>query len=533
MIDQTASRRFVFMFLIVVLGGLIFVRWGHRDIYPLESNSIQTQLKRFSDVFYYVNRYYVEAPDQEKIVTGAIQGMLSELDPHSVYIPRERLERVTEQFEGSYEGIGIEFIILNKVLTVVSPIVGGPSEAVGLLPGDQIIRIEDESAYGITEDEVQDKLRGPKGSKVKVSIRRPSQPDPFEVTITRDKIPIYSLTSAFMLDDGITGYIWLSRFAKTTAQELTEALDKLEAQGMKQLIFDLRHNSGGYLEQAFAVADKFIPGGYKIVYTRGRLKSAGEDFYSTDRNTYSMFPLVVLINSGSASASEIVAGAVQDLDRGLILGETSFGKGLVQNQIPLKDGSALRLTVARYYTPSGRLIQRPYDDGLMDYYTDALDDSVRNIPDSTKVYQTLAGRTVYGGGGITPDIFLKPSRITRFTNQLIGRRIFFEFGSNFASRNRELADDFEKFKDEFRISDAMLDELKALIDKAELEFSGEAFEKDLDYIKLMMKADIARHLWDSEHYYMIRITGDDDVRKAIEKMPEAIRIGELHAWKDD
>lgn len=525
----TFRRTWIILFLIV-LGGLVLNKLGNKNLYS--SDTITSQLQRFNEVFYYVNKYYVESPDREKLVTGAIEGMLSELDPHSVYIPKDRLKKINEQFHGSYQGIGIEFIVLNKILTVVSPIPGGPSEAVGLLPGDQIIRIEGESAYGITEDEVQQKLRGPKGSKVKVTIKRPGQTGTFDVVITRAEIPIKSVTAHFMLDDGKTGYIYLGRFARTTSEELEEAMENLEAQGMQELILDLRMNSGGYLQQAVEVVDKFIPGGYKIVYTRGRLRSSDDDFYSTTKNTHKLYPLVVMIDHGSASASEIVAGAIQDLDRGLIAGETSFGKGLVQNQIPLRDGSALRLTVARYYTPSGRLIQRPYDKGIMDYYAAARDDSTRRTADSTKVYSTIAGRKVYGGGGITPDTTLKAEKITRFTSNLIGKRTFFEFGSKYASNHRSLSNDFNKFKNEFAITDDMISEFKNILEKHDIKFNQEAFDKDADYIKLLMKAEIARHLWNSDHYYIIRISADSQVETALSLMSKAKEIGQLHDWKN-
>ena len=514
----------------ILVAGMVLSKIGSPQ--AQSSEDIRSQLNRFNEVFMYIDRYYVEAPDREKVITGAINGMLSELDPHSVYIPEKRLEKETERFHGSYQGIGIEFIVLNKVLTVVSPITGGPSESVGILPGDQIVRIEGESAYGITEDEVQNKLRGPKGSKVTVTIHRPGQSNTFEVVITRDDIPILSVTAHFMLDDGKTGYIYLGRFARTTSDELEEAMVDLEAKGMEQLVLDLRNNSGGYLEQAVAVADKFIPGGYKIVYTKGRLSSAGEEFTSTTANTHSLYPVIVMIDNGSASASEIVAGAIQDLDRGLVVGDISFGKGLVQNQIPLKDGAALRLTIARYYTPSGRLIQRPYDNGLVDYYTDAHNDSSKAAKiDSSQVFYTIAKRKVYGGGGITPDEFIEAGRITRFTSSLIGKRIFFEFGSNYGSNHREWGKNFDTFRKTFVVNDEMINQLKEIIEKQKLEFNQEAFDKDADYIKLLMKAEVARNLWNSEHYYQVRMENDKQLRTALTMMPEAKEIGELHTWK--
>ncbi len=523
------KRWIVFTFIILVLlASLGIKQFGIRDTYS--QDNIRSQLDRFVEAFTYVKRYYVEPVENESLVNGAIEGMLSELDPHSVYIPKKNLEEVTERFEGYFEGIGIEFVVNNKILTVVSPIVGGPSEAVGLLPGDQIIRIEGESAYGISEDEVVKKLRGPKGSKVTVTIRRPGQSETFDVTITRDKIPIYSVIASFMMEDGKTGYIYLGRFAQTTSQELEEALKTLESRGMTQLILDLRFNSGGLLEQAIEVADKFIPGNQKLVYTKGRLRASNDVFYSGDDATHPMTPLVIMINQGSASASEIVAGAVQDLDRGLVVGQTSFGKGLVQNQIPLRDGSALRLTVARYYTPSGRLIQRPYDNGLMDYYMGAYDQTSRaDTTGEKKIYYTLAGRKVYGGGGITPDSVLQDVRITRFVNQLIQKRIFFEFGSTYASQHPDQFTSFERFKD-FQVTDAMLDTLKSIMSRHDIEFNKEAFDEDIDFVKTMIKAEMARHYWSKEHYYRIRISDDPEVVASLSLMSRADSVAHLHNW---
>ncbi len=523
---------FLIITIVVMIIGIAFTRFGGSEGYS--QDNIRSDLDRFVEAFIFVKKYYVETVESEKLITGAIEGMLSKLDPHSVYIPKKNLERVTEQFTGSFEGIGIEFIVLNKILTVVSPIAGGPAEAVGLLPGDQIIRIDDKSAYGITEEEVMQRLRGPKGTKVKVTIARPNQPENFDVVITRDKIPIYSVYTYFLLDDNKTGYIWLARFAKTTADELETALKNLEAQGMKQLILDLRYNSGGLLEQAVEVCDKFLPGGHKIVYTRGRIHTADEDFYSTSRDDHPMMPMIVMINHGSASASEIVAGAIQDLDRGLVVGQRSFGKGLVQNQITLKDGSALRLTVARYYTPSGRLIQRPYENGLMDYYAEGYSDEEPETPskdDSTKLqYKTRSNRIVYGGGGITPDIILKPEQVTRFTNNLVSKRIFFELASKYVATHPRRWNSFKEFRTNFQVTDELIESLKELVKKNKMEFSEEAYKKDTQHIHMLIKAEVARNYWDSNHYYMILRYEDAELAEAVTKMPEAQAILQLAKW---
>ena len=484
------------------------------------------QIKRFMDVYNIVSAYYVEEVDGPKLVTGAIQGMLEKLDPHSVYIEPEKLREINEQFQGSYEGIGIEFIIQNKILTVVAPIAGSPSEALGLRPGDQIIRIEGKSAYGIDEQEVQKRLKGPKGTKVTVTIKRPMIDDPFEITITRDKIPIYSVMAKFMITDKI-GYVYVGRFAQTTAEEFERALRVLEAQGMEGLLLDLRGNTGGYLDQAFKMADKFIDGDKIIVYTKGRIPQANDEFRSTNSATHRKYPLIILINKGSASASEIVAGAIQDWDRGLIVGETSFGKGLVQTQLNLKDGSALRITTARYYTPSGRLIQRSYKDGLYEYYTSGYEESINDIKKHKRdkpVFSTNAGRKVYGGGGITPDVEIDSKRISKLTSELIFKRFFFEFGSSYGTSHPGLKNSFSDFKNNFQIDDQIVTQFRQFIKSKDQQVTEKQFQEDLDYIKLLLKSEIAQFLWDREHYYQVRISGDEQVQEALKQFDRAAKI---------
>jgi carboxyl-terminal processing protease len=489
--------------------------------------NIYDQIQRFMQVIQVIKQYYVEDVEPEKLVTGAINGMLEELDPHTVYIPADRMKEINEQFEGEFEGIGIEFVVHNKIPTVIAPIIDSPSERLGLKPGDQIIQIGGLSTYGITEQDVMKKLRGPKGTQVTITVQRPGLEEPFDITITRDKIPIYSITASFMIDNK-TGYIKVGRFAKTTDDEFEKALQALESLGMKRLILDLRGNSGGFLEQAVAMADKFVDGGKRIVYTRGRIQGSNEDYYSTTENTHPKFPLMVLINHGSASASEIVAGAIQDWDRGIIVGETSFGKGLVQSQINLKDRSALRITTARYYTPSGRLIQRSYDNGLPDYIYEGYDDFDPNAnSDSTAnkpMFTTSTGRKVFGGGGITPDIYVKSDRITKTTSLLIRSRIFFEYGLNYATRHKELKRDFVTFRDEFRVSNNMLNKFKKLALSKKVALSEEDFEKDLTFIKRRIKSQIARHLWSSREYYQIEVAEDRQIQGALKYFSEAANM---------
>jgi carboxyl-terminal processing protease len=513
---------------VVALSGLAMINPSFLSNAPQTRNSnLYQEMQRFNEVFHAVSKYYVDEVDNQKLINGAINGMLETLDPHSVYIPKEQLADVTEKFEGHFYGIGIEFNIFNKIPTVVSPMPGSPADRLGLRPADQIIAIEGKSTYGFNEEAVRNRLRGTEGTQVRITIRRSGLEEPFEVTISREKISITSVESSFMLDQQ-TGYALISRFAKTTGEELEAALVKLEKQGMKQLILDLRGNAGGFLEQAVAVSDKFIDHGKKIVYTRGRIAQANDDFYATEPDKHPRFPLIVLLNHGSASASEIVAGAIQDWDRGLVVGETSFGKGLVQSQLGLRDGAAVRITTARYYTPSGRLIQRPYDKTLSDYYEEGWDDVDPNAEaDSAQerpTYKTGAGRLVYGGGGITPDVHLKWSRPTQFTVDLILKRTFFEFAGDFASRNRQLAADYSGFRQNWQPTEPVLAEFRRKIDALKIKFNQESWNKDIDFIKLRLKSEIALTLWDRQKWYEIEASCSKQMQEVLRLFPQAQKI---------
>jgi len=491
------------------------------------------QLKRFAEVMTDVSKLYVEDVDSQKLVDGAIQGMLETLDPHSVYIPAKQLQDVNEKFSGHFDGIGIEFVIQNKYPTVIAPIPNSPSDRLGLRSGDQIIEIEGKSAFGITETEVMNKLRGPRGSTVHVKIRRLGVREPLEFDITRDQISIYSLIAAFMLDKE-TGYVKLTRFSRTTADELARALEKLQAKGMQRLILDLRSNSGGFLDQAVAVANKFIPEGRKIVYTRGRIPQANEEFFASPDPDKTGVPLIVLINHGSASASEIVAGAMQDLDRGLVVGSRSFGKGLVQSQVSLKDGSAVRITIARYYTPSGRLIQRSYKNGRQAYYEQPWEDSDADsaAADSNKPKcYTSRGRVVYGGGGITPDVVVASPRITGFSVNLIRNRLFFEYASKFAAMHKNQFANAAEFARNFQTMDGMLQDFRQLIMKKKIEFSEKAWKKDETFIRDRIKSEIARSLWGTDGYYECEVHADKVVSTALEHFPQAVELAALAGGK--
>jgi len=501
------------------------------------SDNIYEQLTKFKDVLSITEKYYVDDVDTQKLTEAAINGLLNQLDPHSVYIPVSNLQRVNEEFQGSFEGVGIEYQVLNDTLLVVAPIVGGPSEALGIQAGDKILKINDTSAIRITQEGVQKKLRGPKGTKVKVSILRSGYKDLLEFDITRDKIPLYTVDPAFMIDDQ-TGYLSLSRFAAKTHEEFMAAMSKLKQAGMKRLILDLRYNAGGYLEQAYKLANEFMPKGKKVVYTHGRRPESDEEYISDGTGHFDDVSLVLLVNYGSASASEIVAGAVQDWDRGLVVGETTFGKGLVQRQFDLKDGSAFRVTTARYYTPSGRLIQRPYGEDRIKYQHEAIDrDSVEgdNLTheaekDSTRPkYKTNGGRTVYGGGGITPDYIVKSDRLTEYTVQLRSKLVFLSFADKYLdAHGSELKSKYGKessgFAADFEVNERMLSDLQSLATAKGIEFNKEQYQKDLRFIKAFMKASIAKSVWGNEGSARVMLGIDNQFTEARTLFPEAERI---------
>ena len=401
------NKRFTnyFVFVLIIFG----------FINPAYSQRIDENSLKFYSVLRLINTFYVDTVNETKLVENAINSMLKELDPHSVFIPKKDVQAANENLQGNFEGIGVQFNILHDTLVVIAPLSGGPSEKLGILAGDRILQIDDENIAGIglTNEGVYKRLKGPKGTKVVVSIKRKGMLELLDFDIIRDKIPIYSRDAAYMVDEKI-GYIKLNRFAITTRTEFAEAVDMLREEGMEDLILDLRGNVGGYLNIAIEIADDFFEKGKMLVYTKGE-KSPKQENYSTSKGKFKEGKLLTLIDEGSASASEIVAGAIQDWDRGVIVGRRSFGKGLVQAQYQINDGSVIRLTTARYYTPTGRLIQKPYDNGTNEYRMDILSrinrgelahaDSIQ-FPDSLKFLTLNNKRTVYGGGGIMPDYFV-------------------------------------------------------------------------------------------------------------------------------
>ncbi len=526
---------FVLIFFVATLGVIAGL---HIDE-VISGDTTRDQLRKFNDVLTYTQKYYVEDVDTPKLVESAILGMLNSLDPHSIYISPDQLQRVQESFEGSFEGIGVEFDVVNDTLVVVAPIVGGPSQQLGILAGDRIIKIDNISSVGIKRDDVPKKLRGPKGTKVTISIVRDGIKEPMDYEITRDKISIYTVIASVMLDKE-TGYVRITQFSKPTHNELVQALRKLKAQGMKKLILDLRDNPGGYLEQAFEITDEFLSGGKKIVYTKSRRKDLESEYYSSEGGEFEDLPLIVLISNGSASASEIVAGAIQDWDRGLIVGETSFGKGLVQQQFPLPDNSAFRITTARYYTPSGRLIQRSYQNKTREQYQlEAAQREERegeNIEhkeekDSTRpVFKTAAGRIVYGGGGITPDYILKPGTWTLTTGHIFRRNLFAQYIIKyFGSHGSTLRKDYEtkgveEFARRFEVDPDMFKEFLVYVKANGVEAKEEDVKKDELQLKQLLKTNIAKSLWGYDAAYFIGVESDIQVKKARSLFPEASKI---------
>lgn len=495
-----------------------------------DARDIYEKLQVLTDIIGIVNENYVEDVDWDSTMEGAYRGLLEELDPHSVYIPAKRFKTVQETFEGEFQGIGIEYDIIDGYITVISPIIGTPADRVGLQSGDKFLKIDNESAYKITRDETKKRLRGKKGTKVVVNVLRSGEKEPFDVTITRDDIPLYSVSGYFMLDDE-TGYILLNKFAEKTFKEFKEAMGNLKDEGMTSLILDLRYNSGGYMNQAIEILDEFVGAGDTLVYTEGRIRSANRYHLATKKGDYEDIPVTVLINRGSASASEIVSGALQDLDRGLVVGETSFGKGLVQNQWNMRDGSAIRVTTAHYFTPSGRLIQRPYDEGKDKYYEDlyTLPDSVFNDSLDKHLnirpkFNTKSGRTVYGGGGITPDVIVKrnvdlsKSTMRIFSNNV---RVFFKFAQKYARKHPEFHTNADSFIYDTNFDDNFISEFYEFASKEVDKLKLEELKNDRDYLAMQIKSEITKIWWDNNAYYEARLLCDNQFKKAYESMQQA------------
>ena len=511
----------------------------------ISSDNIYNQLNKLKDILVISDKYYVDEVDTDKLVEGAIQGIVKELDPHSVYFPAKSFEKVTEEMTGKFQGVGLQIRSLNDTIIVVEPIGGGPAARLGIQSNDRIVGVGDSSIVGFSSEDAAKRLRGPKGTKVKVSIIRVGVGEPLLYEITRDDIALFTVDVSFMVGSDV-GYVAVNRFNTQTNDEMMKALNALKAQGMKRLVLDLRGNPGGILQQAVMMADLFLDGGptetpHKVVYTKARRPELSEDFFASSGQPFERTPLIVLINPSSASASEIVAGAIQDWDRGLVVGETSFGKGLVQREWPISDGSAFRLTIARYYTPSGRLIQRAYEGkNKTDYMREAFE---REEEEGTNInhdldahadslrpkFHTNGGRVVYGGGGITPDYIVKTLDLTEQSKILLRRDLMYQFIAGFLDeQGKSIRDqygaDLQLFKKDYMITDEVLISFRGFLAKNDVKVNQEEFDKDLNFLVTRMKAYVARSMWGNEGWYSVMLDVDPQFRKAVDLFPEAIRL---------
>lgn len=521
-------------------------------------NSITDAFTSFEKAYLYVANN-TSNENMTKLTEYAIRGLFSTLDPHSVYIEPEDSERVQEEFAGKFQGIGVQFNIIQDSITVVTAISGGPSDQLGIRSGDRIVAIGDSNAVGYTNEKVLKNLRGEKGTKVKVTIVRPGVSSPLFFTIERDDIPLYTVDASYMLDER-TGYIKINRFAATTHQEFMEASKELKEKGMNRLVLDLRGNPGGYLGQAIAIAEEFFPRGTSLVSTKSKHSRFDGDYFSRKNGEFKDKPVILLVDEGAASASEIVAGAIQDHDRGLIVGKRTFGKGLVQQQYELIDNSNVRVTISRYYTPSGRLIQKPFVEGGGEEYAyeiyrreNAMSDAIEfsdHIPDSLK-YKTDAGRTVFGGGGIVPD-YVIPDDTTRsgyVINFAIRKRAAFDYVREYLDKNGDefrakWENDFEKFRTDFTWDKKDILDFKASLESKGLVISDTVdtptFRKDSLFIPSghfeevawmsegRMKAELARQVWEMKSFYpIVNDVFDETLKKAMNLWDAVDRLNAL------
>jgi carboxyl-terminal processing protease len=520
-------------------------------------SDVSKALRKVEDVFVMIAQRYVDDVDPDRLAEDAIEGMLDALDPHSVYVDERRTRLETEQFNAEFEGIGVAYDFIDgesglDTLVVVEVLPGGPSEAIGIFSGDRIVTIDDSTAIGIENDDVHRRLRGPRGTHVRVTLVRPGYDRPLDVEITRDRVPIVTVDAAWLLDDS-TGVIRLNRFARTTPQEFRRALTALVDRGMTRLVLDLRGNAGGLMNAAVPVAGEFLERGQVIVSQRGRAEDANEVYRARGEGLWRTGPLIVLVDAGSASASEIVAGAIQDHDRGLIVGRRTFGKGLVQNQITLADGSAVRLTVARFYTPSGRLIQTRYEDGDRESYYEekharlagegmvSVSELAAEAPDSLR-FTTDGGRVVLAGGGIVPD-YVTGDSTAAYLRAMLVRGLEQDFVRAWIDRDGEslrarYGDDLDRFIREFQVTDADLTRFLAHAESRGLhvgrtpadDTSGDEWIAREDYeesepdLRLLLKGRIARRLFDRAAWYPVYAPADRTLQQARTLWAEAGRL---------
>lgn len=524
--NKSSAIAYSLLFTLVLILGMFL---GYKFQEEIGSIGIKSKLSNTEQVMRLIERKYVDSVDIKKIEEENIEDLLSKLDPHSVYIPSSEYKKVNETLEGNFEGIGIEFYLLNDTIYVVSAISGGPSEQLGIRAGDKIIKVNNKVVAGkhISNSDVTKMLRGSSGTKVRLGIMRNHKPKLIDCTVTRGTIPLKSVDVAYMAGKEI-GYVKVSTFGSDTYDEFFEALSKLKKAGMKSLILDLRGNPGGYLNTAIMIADELLGDKKLIVYTEGKSSPKKEEF-ATSAGNFEKGKLIVMVDEGSASASEIVAGAVQDWDRGIIVGRRSFGKGLVQEQAILADGSSLRLTVARYYTPTGRCIQKPYDQGLEKYQNDVYNryvhgelsnsDSIKSKTD--KAYKTPSGKIVYGGGGISPDVFvpIDTSDNSIFYAQVVGEGLLSTFAYEYSDLNKKQLQSYknvdeyiEMFKIDNQLVNAFLDYCK----EKNIKANARDINTSINAIKTQIKALIGRQYFKEEGYYKVIKDLDKALIKSID-----------------
>ncbi len=501
------------------------------SVFSLNAKDRASNMKKLMHAQYAIGEFYVDSVNNDKLVEDAIKGMLDKLDPHSTYSTAEETKELQMPLQGKFSGIGISFNMKQDTLYVISLIAGGPSERVGLRAGDRIVSVNDTVVAGVNmkSNDIRKRLMGKKGSLVRVGVKRPGLAENIMFGITRDEIPIYSVDASYMADEH-TGYIRISRFAESTANEFAEAFYKLKGQGMKQLILDLSDNGGGYLNTAVEIANWFLRRGETIVYTEGN-RSPRFDADADGRGEYKDGKLVVIVNQNSASASEIVSGAVQDWDRGVLVGRRTFGKGLVQRPFVFEDGSMIRLTTARYYTPSGRCIQKPYKAGDKEGYArDVYNrynagelmhaDSI-HVSDSLKYNTLKSGRVIYGGGGIIPDVFV-PVDTTEYTNlygDLNAKGVLIQYTLGYVDKYRDQLKakyaDVESFDKGFEVSDEMLKDLIEMGKKEGIKYDEEQFNVSKALLQLLVKSLVARDVYDQEAFTIIYNQRNDLLKEAL------------------
>lgn len=497
------------------------------------NNGEDSPLRKLQFAEVAISNLYVDSVDEGKLVEDAIRGMLDKLDPHSSYLTPKQVKEANEPLNGNFEGIGVQFNMMDDTLMVIQPVTKGPSEKVGIIAGDRIVSVNDTAIAGVnmSKEEIMKRLRGPKGTKVRLGVVRTDIKDKLLFTVVRDKIPVHSIDATYMIRPGI-GYIRIGNFGAQTYDEFIESLNQLKEQGMKDLILDLQENGGGYLKAAVDIADEFLQKGDLIVYTEGRMTSRSE-YRAHGHGKFSEGKVVVLVDSYTASAAEIVTGAIQDQDRGIVVGRRTFGKGLVQRPLDLPDGSMIRLTVSHYYTPSGRCIQKPYTKGAgKDYAMDVMNrlksgeltnaDSI-HLADSLKFQTLRKHRTVYGGGGVMPDYYvpLDTTVYTRFHRELAAKGIVIQQNLRFVDNHRkELKKQwtsFDDFKQNYEVPQSLIDDLLAEGKKQKIEPKDEAeLEKTIPYLRLQMKSLVARDIWDMSEYFSVFNESSAIVKKALE-----------------